>query len=1065
MKLKIYHGNVIDDCYGRLFSDLSKFRDGKAKHIIITPDRMTLNCEQKLFKVLKEKCFFDVEVITLSRLSNKFVARVGDKHKILTKTGAISIVKKILLENADQFDIFEKACKQEDFALVMFETISMLKSCLISPADMQTVSKNNVLNKKLSEIKIVYEKYEEFLKGDYIDSFNRLSLFASLINKDSFSDTHFYFVGYNSFTPQITFVLSKMLKSAMSVSVSVCDGGKANSSSFKMQEYGNLISLAEVVGCPREIIECQNSFDGTRKVIAENLFSNVSGKSANNYMQLSKFNDLEDEVEFVAKRIKNGIILNKDKYKNFTVITSSLNTYKAQIEKTFRKYDIPAFFDMSENLSDNLIVRYIKLVLETVLKGDQKSAMELLKSPLSELSLSAVFDYENKMLKMGLKDCFALKSYGSKDISDFIQLLQELSSIGKECRTVSDFISFVRKIFETLNMQNKIDNLFKTYSDRGDVYCARIVRQIPDKLDTLLSEIEEVLASYECSAKTFLEIYYSCGGINLSLPPIVVDSVFIGDYNNSFVQQNDYVFILGANEGRFPAYKADSGLISDADINDLSKEIKIGPTIKQINGETKFKAYEYLLKANEQLFVSYCSGQDNNFPSSLLIRLLKIFDDINIADGSAYLHSPYQLEFNYEGSVIFNNICEKCAEDNFVNALSEYSSYNAVVNYVEYFNTLYNSLPKAKTFLHNKELLNAKEKVSDASKLFFGKGTTSVSQFERFYCCPYQHFVDYGIRLKRREVGEIEPLDFGNILHEYVSKLLPLMVKDKKKYENHSMLEQLSNKIFDDILLEEEYSSIALNPDNYFTLKSLRKEIVRIAEALFEDLKLSKYEPKFFEKEFISKEAELNINGVSVKLKGFIDRIDVFDNSFRIIDYKTGSEDFKNYTPLVSGRKLQLFIYERAVQKETAYRPVGVFYMPLSNSFFKDDESSYRLKGVLSSNIADILNMDSSLDSIDGESKLVKAKFKDGKLGKSNLIISSDDIIKLGDFAFNMIKDAMKDICDGDINPLPLVEGSSPSVCTYCKYKGMCMFNEERGNVERKVGTVSNCTEIGGTNE
>jgi len=1067
MKLKIYHGNVIDDCYGRLFSDLSNFRDGKAKHIIITPDRMTLNCEQKIFKELKEKCFFDVEVMTLSRLSNKFVDKVGDKHKILTKTGAISIVKKILLENNDQFDIFEKACKQDDFALVMFETISMLKSCLVTSTDIQSVSKNNILNKKLEEIKLVYEKYEEFLKGDYIDSFNRLSLFASLIKKDSFSDTHFYFIGYNSFTPQINFVLSKILESAISVSVSVCDGGKSNSNLFKMQEYGNLISLTDVLGCPKEIIECSNSFDGTRKTISENLFDNVSGKPSNNYVEIFRFNDLEDEIEFVAKKIKNGVVLNKDKYKNFTIIASDLKIYKTLIDKVFKKYDIPAFFDVSENFSDNLVVRYIKSVLETTLKDDPKSQMELLKSPLSELLLQDVFDYENKMLKMGIHDCFALKNYASKEISVFIQSLQELSEIGKCCGTVSDFVDFVRKVFVNLKIQDRIDTLFKIYSDKGDFYRARIISQISTKLDTLLAEIEEVLASYECDAKMFLEIYYACGGVNLSLPPIVSDSVFIGDYNNSFIQPNDYLFVIGASEGSFPAYKMDSGLISDVDIDELNKDLKIGPTIKQINGESKFKAYESLLKADKKLSISYCTGSDNNFPSSLIIRLKNMFNDLDILDGSAYLHSPYLLEndLSYYSSVVFNNICEKCAEDNFVNALSEYSSYNTIVNYIEYFNTLYNSLPKAKIFLHNKELLNTKEKVSDASKLFFGKGTTSVSQFERFYCCPYKHFVDYGIRLKRREVGEIEPLDFGNILHEYASKILPLMAKDRKIYENYSMLEQLSNKVFDEILMEEEYSSIALNPDNDFTLKSLRKEIVRIAEALSEDLKLSKYEPKFFEKEFISKEAELNVDGVFVKLKGLIDRIDVFENKFRIIDYKTGSEKFENYTPLVSGRKLQLFIYERAVRKETGYRPVGVFYMTLSNSFLKDNEFSYRFKGVLSSNIADILDMDSSLNSIDGESKLIKAKFKDGTLSTSQLIISSEEISRLGDFAFDMIKEAMKDIYDGDISPFPLVEGSKPSVCTYCRYKGMCMFNEERGNTERKVKTVSKCADVGGTNE
>ena len=58
----------------------------------------------------------------------------------------------------------------------------------------------------------------------------------------------------------------------------------------------------------------------------------------------------------------------------------------------------------------------------------------------------------------------------------------------------------------------------------------------------------------------------------------------------------------------------------------------------------------------------------------------------------------------------------------------------------------------------------------------------------------------------------------------------------------------------------------------------------------------------------------LNIAGVDIK--GFVDRIDVKDDGFVIVDYKTGDNQFKNYNDVYSGKKLQLIVYANAIEKK-----------------------------------------------------------------------------------------------------------------------------------------------------
>ena len=61
----------------------------------------------------------------------------------------------------------------------------------------------------------------------------------------------------------------------------------------------------------------------------------------------------------------------------------------------------------------------------------------------------------------------------------------------------------------------------------------------------------------------------------LVLPPLALDSVFVGDFEKSFVPNNHFVYILGANEGVMPSYNLDTGIITDKDISKLSNKNKL----------------------------------------------------------------------------------------------------------------------------------------------------------------------------------------------------------------------------------------------------------------------------------------------------------------------------------------------------------------------------------------------------------------------------------------------------------------------------------------------------------
>ena len=159
MKFNLYYSSLNMLSADNLIKDL-KNRDKGQQHIIITPDKSSLYYERRLFALLNEQSFFDVSTTTLSRFANNVI---GKNNNILSKQGGVLIVKRILLENKSNLKSFGKASELVGFAGSLFDTICMFKSCHILPSQIEEVG-YDALNNKLKDIKLVYEKYEEYLQ-------------------------------------------------------------------------------------------------------------------------------------------------------------------------------------------------------------------------------------------------------------------------------------------------------------------------------------------------------------------------------------------------------------------------------------------------------------------------------------------------------------------------------------------------------------------------------------------------------------------------------------------------------------------------------------------------------------------------------------------------------------------------------------------------------------------------------------------------------------------------------------------------------------------------------------
>lgn len=145
-------------------------------------------------------------------------------------------------------------------------------------------------------------------------------------------------------------------------------------------------------------------------------------------------------------------------------------------------------------------------------------------------------------------------------------------------------------------------------------------------------------------------------------------------------------------------------------------------------------------------------------------------------------------------------------------------------------------------------------------------------------------------------------------------------------------------------------------------LDRLREESVSLCRALFDVQKRSKYKPYYIEEYIGGSEISplsFKVDGRKVELTGKIDRVDVLDGKLAVIDYKTYKSADLPLKEIYSGEKIQLYIYLKAIEESKGWKPVGVFYLPISSGFIKDGEQRYKYKGHVTRSLEESAKLDS----------------------------------------------------------------------------------------------------------
>lgn len=675
--------------------------------------------------------------------------------------------------------------------------------------------------------------------------------------------------------------------------------------------------------------------------------------------------NLYDEVIFVANQILKNIREKNMRYSDFAIVSNCIDEYQNYFDLIFKKAQIPYH---KLNKTNNNFFNYIITLLKVMENSeDIKTIKDLLSYKLYPYN-----DFQLNNLYKQLND-----TDGTLD-EDIVQLINSLSP----CGTVSENL---KTIYSHLEHYKIIEKINKTSPDAWNQFI------------NYLNLLHDINGNDFCDI-TYLKQMFGYLFDRTIISDIYIDEVMINSPGN-ISDDHKIVFFIGMNEGIVPQKPSGNLLINNYELYKIYENY---PKFNDIFID-KLNTFVSITKP-EHVYLTYYkinkTGSRAN-PSSLIKKMFKMYPNIkqyskgdfkDFHNVPSIIYSHYQTN---DSKVLVNNLFS------YFNQFDYYKPYNKRVNLIPRF---YKPT--------NLKLFN-----NEDNKLYLSN--TSINTFNH---CQFKYFCDYTLRLRKSDEYKYD----ARIVGTYIHYLLEQLITNKVPKDNiNGMLLFLKGEFI------KENNIKLSNSENYFFTK-LNENMLTLWPIIYNEMEASSFSNDCLELKLneLGKQTPITtINDIQVYLTGIIDRLDIYEYYFRVIDYKTGATDFK-LADVANGINLQLLIYLVGVQKLRKLKPAGFFYMPSYINFKSDTNNlkQYRLTGMF-------LNDPKVINALGGDfiDDYIKA-YSYGKLSPK-VMFNDDQLNTLINYTNSAIIKTANNIIEGEISINPFKD---KNLCDYCDYKSIC---------------------------
>lgn len=907
--------------------------------ILIVPDQMSYQMERFLFEQSKLKGIMNIQIYSFSRLAWRVLQETGGLARVfLTHSGMEMLIRQVIQEEKGNLKLFGKAASKRGFYKELTNLFQEMKQYEVELPDLKqqaALAKDFATRQKLTDIALIYERYEQRLYGKYLESEDYLQLLKEKMSSSSFvKNASIYFDGFYSFSKREVSVIAGFLETANRVKITLTANQKAISG--QLADFDMFDTARETLLQLRTVAEDLKVAEEPLVFLYENRrqkhpdllhLANIWGQSkfvkynANlEGVHFHQANNKASEIKGVAREISRLIREEGYRYSDMVVLIRNMSDYEEMISSVFDRHKLSYFWDKKRSMAKHPLIEFMRSSLDIIqLNWQYEVLFQAVKTefffPVQENTAKyrkKMDVFENYLLEngifnrsrfvksekwtyrriRGLETNVQVQTDDEREIEDQINemrnLIQEplqfLENKFQQAETGREYALALFQYMEKLQVAERLEVWRAKSEEENFLELAREHEQVWSAVIKLLDEFVDLLGDNEITKEEFIDIMQTgLESMEFSLLPPSLDQVNVTDMEHARLLTAKVVFVVGLNEGVFPQKTSNKGIISEEEREELVQaDIALKPQNYKMLVEEEFIAYRAFTAPSDKLYLSYPTADMDGklIPESSYLRKIKALfptlEEKTYVSDLSLLSEKEQLHY-------IENEMETLGY--LTTELQMYKQgYKISPIWLDVYNYFIKNNNKiARKVLSSLNYHNDTNKLTDttATALFGDKIHASVSRMEKFFSCEFQHFAQYGLKLEERKVYQLQAVDMGEIFHgamEWIVNQLKVLNIEFGKLTDQDCIE-LANKAMA-YLAPKLHHEILLSSNRMAYIKhKLLHIVIRATSVLNEQAKKSAFQPLGLEVSFgIGK----NIPAMKIPLKdhrelllqGRIDRID-----------------------------------------------------------------------------------------------------------------------------------------------------------------------------------------------
>lgn len=1051
----------------RIISDIKKAAQSGEKCLVIVPDQFSFEYDKKLYDALGAAVYNSISVFSFSRLAKEMIfKRFGGKKGTYASEAtklALTYLAVKRVEKNDGFLFYNSRGKRGNFTSMAADAVKELHWAGISAEALaeKSVMLDGQLCDKVTDISNVYTAYlglleEKSLKDSLFDISDAAVIAAG---SGCFDGMTVFIDEFQSFSADEYAIIKVLLSEAKNVTVALPTedlSGKLPLFSIVNSTRAKLSSMAAECGIKvNETVlrEGVRFLSEDIALVSSSIFrAKKCEKIHSENVKTVKAGDTYKEAEYVCAEIR-SLMKKGMKCSDIAILARNAQGYSGIFESTFERYDIPYFIDMKISTVHKAVMLFVTAALEYGSKRSPSTEgiLRYAKTGILGVDREDIAALDNFVYCWGIDGDMWLSEF--KECDEKIELTRRtiIAPLEKFREAIADatgkeICRALYILFAESGAQSTLSTMSSLDTEELEIF--REQKMLWNMLSDSLDELYEVLGDEKISPPDFAELFGCIAREStFASPPQTLDAVTLAGTERARLDSPKAVFIIGANDGVFPADVKGSGIFCDREKRQLSEAgIELETDTEYKLCEERFFCYKALSSASEKLYIVYPMADSSGaalYPSYTVRRIEGLFENDISVDAD-------------KQDALFYSSTKKAAFYNYIQNYDRKDSATAALRKFLLSDEEYAEKIRALDRIS----FDTPEKISDrelTKKLFGEKLYISPSRFEEYQKCPFMYFCKKGLNIFPLQRMELNPASSGTIVHECLYDIFTTFDREDFLSADADKIRTLIGNSLDRYYNEKLGGEFAKSDRFNAGYNAIKDSAADIALHIKKELAQAKFYPKDCELEIksmgkVHPYTVKTSDGIEISFIGKVDRVDAYKSGdkeyVRVVDYKTGEKKF-DLGEVYYGINLQMLMYLFTIthNQQGDYKgvlPAGVLYMPAGEPAAsldrsageelveKKKDSAYKMNGIVLADTDVIQAMEENLDGV-----YIPVTASSEGFDKKSDIISAAQLENLRIYVEKLTKRMAESLYGGAVEASPFAEGKKRP-CDYCEYWSVC---------------------------